>query len=49
MNNLEFEQMTELIRLKKEKPEEYKEFLEDYKGVTRDIFKMAMELANETE
>ena len=39
----------ELIKLKREKPEEYKQFFEDWKELMIDTFKIAQEMAKEME
>jgi len=43
----EIEQMRKLIQLKKENPEEYKEFLRDMKDVTVDIMTVMCEIMEE--
>jgi hypothetical protein len=35
--NIDFKSMMELIKMKKEKPEEYKQFLADFGGVAMDV------------
>ena len=42
-------EMKELIKMKNENPEEYKQFLKDFKEVMKDTFKIARELAEESE
>ncbi len=44
---LSLKEMRALIDMKNKNPEEYKQFLKDFKGVTKDIFKLAHELAEE--
>lgn len=42
-----FDDLLKFIEMKKNSPEKYQEFLKDIKGITKDMFKIAKELAEE--
>ncbi len=46
---ISIKEMQELIKMKNETPEKYKQFLKDFKEVMKDTFKIARELAEELE
>ena len=46
---ISIKEMQELIKMKNETPEKYKQFLKDFKEVMKDTFKIARELAEESE
>lgn len=47
LNKMDLNEIKELIRLKKEKPEEYKKLLNDMKGVFKDIAIIIREMVEE--
>ncbi len=47
--NLDFDAMIKMAEMRRDEPEKYKEFLEHYKEVSKDIVKMTVELAKEME
>ena len=49
MENIDLKLLMEMIALKKEKPEEYKEFLKGMKGVMKDLSTVTQETVTEME
>jgi len=46
---ISIKEMQELIKMKNENPEEYEQFLQDFKGVMKDTLKIAREVAEDLE
>ena len=49
MENVDIKMLQELVKLKKEKPEEYKELIDGIKDIMKDLAKMGEQVADELQ
>lgn len=49
MENVDIKMLQELVKLKKEKPEEYKELISGIKEIMKDLAKMSEQVADELQ
>lgn len=49
MDTLSFEEALNILRMKRENPKDYEKFLEDYKGVLKDIARVCKEAFEELD
>lgn len=48
-NQLQLTELKELIKLRNEQPDDYTQFLADFKEVSRDLMKVVVEVGQELE